>query len=107
MNLLYARTRLLPFLLAIACSDSGPGGPDDDDGSVVGRTATFQGLSVTLVRTEDNWESDNQFVTPDPGNRFYTVEVRYQNGSSVQRNFNPFDFEIETDASTRIDPTAG
>jgi hypothetical protein len=96
------------FAILVGCSDGGPTGPGDDGGgSVSGKTATFEGLSVTLLQTGDNWESDNQFATPDPGSRFYTVEVRYQNASGSQRTFNPFDFQIETSASTRIGPTVG
>lgn len=113
MRTLHVTLRVLMaagVLLSATCSSSGgPSGPDDDDtgGTVIGKTATFDGLSVTLIRGEDEWESDNQFVEPDPGHRFYTIEVRYQNGSGAQKTFNPFDFQIETSASNRIDPTAG
>lgn len=105
---MFKRQVWLLLALAVACNSGGPSGPGNTGnggGTVSGKTATFEGLSATLVSAEDNFVTP--LLDPEPGFRFYTVQVSYKNGSNQQRSFNPFDFQIETNASNRIDPTAG
>lgn len=88
-------------------SAGGPVAPEPPRAVVNGQRATFDGLSVTLTATGDGWTSDNQFVEPDPGTRFYTVEVLYNNQSARMRTANPFQFRIRLPDQSLVDPEPG
>lgn len=44
---------------------------------------------------ERNWNSGNQFITPQTGNEFLKVQVTIENNSSSEAMYNTFDWKLQ------------
>lgn len=61
----------------------------------VGEDISFDSKTVTVSNVERNWNSGNQFITPDSGNEYVKVQVDIQNNSNNQVSYNTFDWKIQ------------
>lgn len=61
----------------------------------VGEDISFDSKTVTISNVERNWNSGNQFITPDSGNEYVKVQVDIQNNSNNQVSYNTFDWKIQ------------
>lgn len=59
-----------------------------------GDVIAFDGKEVTVSPAERNWNSGNQFITPNSGNEFVKVQVTIENKSSSEASYNTFDWKI-------------
>ena len=83
------------------------GAPEKTEYSV-GETISFDGKEVTVSQPERNWNSGNEYVTPDTGNEFVKVQVSIKNNSSSNVSYNTFDWKIRNSAGVikDVDSTA-
>lgn len=61
----------------------------------VDEVISFDDKEVTVSNIERNWNSGNQFITPDSGNEFVKVQVTIKNSSSDQISYNTFDWKMK------------
>ena len=123
-------TVILAFIVVGAIAAAAGGGKDDakvvnnasDDSSKqastdktpektqfkVDETISFDGKEVTVSNVERNWDSGNQFVTPDSGSEFVKVQVTIKNTSDDQISYNTFDWKMKNSAGVikDVDSTA-
>jgi hypothetical protein len=60
-----------------------------------GDTIEFDGKKVTVAAPERNWDSGNQFITPQTGNEFLKVQVTIENNSNSEAMYNTFDWKLQ------------
>lgn len=60
-----------------------------------GDTIEFDGKKVTVAAPERNWNSGNQFITPQTGNEFLKVQVTIENNSTGEAMYNTFDWKLQ------------
>lgn len=65
------------------------------DAFTVGQAIDFDNKKVTVTSVERNWNSGNQYVTPETGNEFVKVEVSIENNSNSQVSYNTFDWKMQ------------
>ena len=75
-------------------SDATPAAPEDAAATdavapplTVGGSDTTSGFNVTLLQVVDPWTSNNQFESPDAGNRFVAVELNMVNSTDEIKPF--------------------
>ena len=61
----------------------------------VGQAIDFDSKKVTVTSAERNWQSGNQFITPESGNEFVKVQVTIENNSNSQVSYNTFDWKMQ------------
>ena len=64
----------------------------------VGTAAALNSATVTVVSTDLDYKSSDQFTQPKAGNRFVTVEILYENTGTEKVSYNPLDWKL-SDAS--------
>lgn len=72
------------------------GGPSGLGGHVDNGTAFFEDVQVTPVAFDLDWQGGNG-IEPRPDYRFYTVEIKYFNGSTAQRGYDGGAFQLQTE----------
>jgi len=78
--------------------------PDPPIIKKIGATATYSdGWKVTVTKAEE--QAPSRFSTPTPGNRFVTITVRYDNGTTKEGSFNLFDWNMQDSAGVRHTPS--
>ncbi|MCC6179388.1 MAG: DUF4352 domain-containing protein [Chloroflexi bacterium] len=60
------------------------------------RTATFDGVTMTVLKVERGWKSDNKFIKPKDGNEYLTIEIRLDNAGSQPVDYNAYNFKAVT-----------
>lgn len=60
-----------------------------------GDTIEFDGKKVTVSAPERNWNSGNEYITPQSGNEFLKVQVTIENNSNNQASYNTFDWKLQ------------
>lgn len=60
-----------------------------------GDTIEFDGKKVTVATPERNWNSGNEYITPQDGNEFVKVQVTIENNSSTDAMYNTFDWKLQ------------
>jgi len=61
----------------------------------VGDVISFDSKKLTVVSATRNWDSGNQYITPQSGNEFVKVQVTIENNSSSQISYNTFDWKMQ------------
>lgn len=61
----------------------------------VGDVISFDGKKVTVSKVERNWNSGDEFTTPESGNEFVKVQVKIENNSSEDVSYNTFDWKLK------------
>ena len=69
----------------------------------VGSPMALNGVTVTVVSANLDAKSGNQFITPNPGNRFVAVQVLYENTGTDPFDYNPFDWKLTDSAGFSYD----
>ena len=76
--------------------------PDDASNGMPEKTTftvdeviAFDNKEVTVTGVERNWNSGNQFITPDSGKEYVKVGVAIKNNSSSQISYNTFDWKMK------------
>lgn len=60
-----------------------------------GDTIEFDGKKVTVTSPERNWNSGNEYITPNSGNEFIKVQVAIENNSNNEASYNTFDWKMQ------------
>lgn len=92
----------------VSDSDSSVEKPKEEEKTTfnTGETIEFDGKKVTVSASERNWNSGNQFITPNSGNEFVKVQVTIENNSDSEASYNTFDWKIQ-DSNGVIKDVAG
>lgn len=61
----------------------------------VGDTIDFDSKKVTVVSAERNWNSGNEFISPESGKEFVKVQVKIENNSDSEASYNTFDWKMQ------------
>lgn len=61
----------------------------------VGEVISFDDKEVTVSDVVRNWNSGNQFITPDSGNEYVKVGVTIKNNSNSEISYNTFDWKLK------------
>lgn len=69
----------------------------------VDEAIVFDDKTVTVSNVERNWNSGNEFITPDTGNEFVRVQVEISNNSDDRISYNTFDWKIQNSNGTITD----
>lgn len=72
----------------------------------VNEVIAFDDKEVTVTSVERNWNSGNQFITPDSGKEYVKVQVTIKNSSKNQVSYNTFDWNMQ-DSQGDIQSVAG
>lgn len=91
------RTIAIAFVLgiAVACERSTTG-PDRSLVVVDGRTASFQGVDLTLLGFNLSWYPRDDSPMPGPGDVFATIQIEIANRSDAPRGISREDFVLST-----------
>jgi len=60
-----------------------------------GDVIEFESKKVTVTSVERNWNSGNEYITPESGNEFVKVQVSIENNSSSEASYNTFDWKLQ------------
>lgn len=60
-----------------------------------GDVIEFDGKKVTVSAAERNWNSGNQYITPQSGNEFVKLQVTIENNSTSEAMYNSFDWKLQ------------
>ena len=60
------------------------------------RTATYEGLTVTVLQVERPWRRPGRASGPEPGMEYVTVEVRFENATQSQVRYSGANFKVTT-----------
>lgn len=69
----------------------------------VNETISFDNKEVTVTKVERNWNTGNQFVTPESGKEFVKVQVTIKNNSNNDISYNSFDWKIKDSGNVLYD----
>jgi hypothetical protein len=61
----------------------------------LGDVIDFDGKKVSVSTIERNWDSGNQYITPQGGNEFVKVQVMIENNSKSDITYNTFDWKMQ------------
>ena len=61
----------------------------------VGDVISFDSKKINVSTPERNWNSGNQFITPDSGNEFIKIQVTIENDSNNEVAYNTFDWKLQ------------
>lgn len=61
----------------------------------VGETATFDDRSITVTKVERDFQTGNQFSTPETGKEFVLITVEIRNDGKSTFDFNTFEFKLQ------------
>ena len=61
----------------------------------IGDVIAFDGKELTVEKVERNYNTGSQFITPKEGKEFVKINVKIENKSDKELDYNSFDFKVE------------
>jgi len=61
----------------------------------VGEAITINDQTLTVTKVTRNFDTGNEFSTPEPGKEFIVVEVQLENKGDSDMSYNTFDFKVQ------------
>lgn len=61
----------------------------------INEAISFDGKEVTVTGVERNWDSGNEFITPESGKEYVKVSVTIKNSSNSQISYNTYDWKMK------------
>lgn len=96
INLVFDKFNTGAVVAVPAASDIKP--PAINVAGKLGVPVPLSAATVTVMSTDSNYKSSNEFLQPSPGNRFVAVEVLYENTGTDKLTVSPSDWKL-TDSS--------
>lgn len=69
----------------------------------VGDIIAVDGKEITVESVDRNWNSGNTFITPAEGKEYVKVNVKIENKSSSEIDYNSFDWKMQDSSGVIVD----
>ncbi len=67
----------------------------EDQTFAVGDVISYDNVEITVVSVERNYNTGNQFITPEEGKEYIRVSVKIENKTDDKISYNSYDWEIQ------------
>jgi len=72
-----------------------------------GRSASFEGLTVSVLQLSRGWLPPYSSIRPKPGMEYLTIEVRLTSNSDQTKRYSASDFQVDIEDGSRWDRSFG
>lgn len=67
----------------------------EDQTFAVGDVISYDNVEITVVSVERNYDTGNQFITPEEGKEYIRVSVKIENKTDDKISYNSYDWEVQ------------